>query len=461
MTELPMSEAAPRILVVDDEENIRHMLRLLLQSEGYEVREASNGRRALRELLATEFSVVLCDIRMPELDGMELLAELKARHVETTVIVMSAYGHIDTAIEAIQAGAYDYIAKPFKGEEVLLTLKKAEERRKLQRENQELRKRARGLSGGIIARSSAMQRVLTTVAKVAGYRSTVLLSGESGTGKELIAKALHEQSGRRDKPMVTVNCGAIPENLLESELFGHVRGAFTDASRDKRGLFEEAHEGTLFLDEIAELPLSLQVKILRVLQENEVRPVGATRSRKIDVRVIAASHRELEDEVNAGRFRKDLFYRLNVLPITLPPLRARPDDIPILVEHFVNQNNELLRTQIRGVAPRAMNVLTSYAWPGNVRELQNVIERAMVLTDTDIIEVTSLPDHFHENHGPLAQILDGDELSIKKNSAYLERVLIERALKKTGGNRTQASKLLEISHRALLYKIKGYFPDGI
>ena len=455
-----ISKQAPKILIVDDEKNIRHMLGLLLRGKGYDVREASNGQQALRELLAVEFAIVLCDVRMPKLDGLGLLKELKNRRVETTVIMMSAYGHIDTAIKAIQAGAYDYIAKPFKADEILLTLKKAEERRKLRRENAELRKQARGINNGIIARSKVMMRVLTRVDKVAKYHSTVLISGESGTGKELIAQALHEQSGRKHKPMVTINCGAIPENLLESELFGHVKGAFTDAIRNRIGLFEEANHGTLFLDEIDELPKRLQVKLLRVLQESEIRSVGSSKSRKIDVRVIAASNDDLNEEVKKGRFREDLFYRLNVIPIVLPPLRERAEDIPILLEYFIEKNNKLLCTRIRGIAPRAMNLLSAYSWPGNVRELQNIVERAMILSETDVIEATSLPEQFKEPNF-FNQLLAEDELSIKKSTIYLEKVLIKRALKKTKGNRTKAALLLEISLRSLIYKLKEYYPKGL
>lgn len=454
---------APRVLVVDDEENIRHMLDLLLTKEGYQVTTANDGQEALDTLQDKEFDAVLCDLRMPRLDGMQLLAELREQRVEATVIVMSAYADIDDALRAIQAGAYDYVAKPFKKDEVLFTLRKAEERQRLRSENATLRVAARGADafGGIIARSEAMRRVFDTVRKVADYKSTVLLSGESGTGKEMVARALHTESVRAGRSFVAVNCGAIPENLLESELFGHVKGAFTDANRDKKGLFLEANGGTLFLDEIGDMPTALQVKLLRVLQEGEVRRVGENQPRSVDVRVVAASIHDLESLVREGSFREDLFYRLNVLPLHLPPLRERPEDIPLLVEHFIERHNQVMRTQVTGVSPRAMALLTAYGWPGNVRELENVVERALVLSDTELFGVESLPPAIQQARGGVRAIFDSDELSIKKATRALERLLIGRALEETGGNRTAAAKVLEISHRALLYKIKDYFPDGI
>jgi two-component system response regulator AtoC len=306
-----------------------------------------------------------------------------------------------------------------------------------------------------------MRRVFEIIQKVADYKSTVLIAGESGTGKEMVAKALHTESTRRDKPFITVNCGAIPENLLESELFGHVKGAFTDASRDKKGLFEDADTGTLFLDEIGDLPLALQVKLLRVLQQSEIRRVGDNRTRPIDVRVVAASLHELADLVRLGRFREDLFYRLNVLPINLPPLRERREDIPLLVEHFVARYNAIMGNRIHGVSPQAMAMLTDYHWPGNVRELENVIERAMVLSETDVITVDSLPENLQQRPESLDALFQSDDLSIKKATRAIEQLLIRKALQETGGNRTAAARILELSHRALLYKIKEYFPDGV
>ncbi len=447
-----------RILIVDDEESMRHMLSIMLKKEGYEVEAAANGRLALEALAKGGFDAVLCDIRMPEMDGVGFLKALDHRAQELTVIMMSAFGTIDTAIEAMKLGAYDYISKPFKSDEILLTLRKGEERERLRRDNARLLSEVQQVYSydSIIGKSAPMQEVFKTLQKVSGYKSTVLLMGESGTGKELLARAVHYNSPRRDRPFVAVNCGAIPENLLESELFGHLKGAFTDASRNKKGLFEEAHEGTLFLDEIGELPFALQVKLLRVLQEEEIRRVGDVKAIKIDVRVIAATVKDLEKEVKAGRFREDLYYRLNVLPLHVPPLRARKDDIPVLVDHFIKKYNARLEMKVSGVTPEAMAFLMEYDWPGNVRELENAIERAIVLTDATHIQVANLPPAVRDFQSKSRLELLKDEYSIKKTSRILEEELIRKALAKTHGNRTHAAKLLEISHRALLYKIAEY-----
>ena len=447
-----------RVLVVDDEENIRLVLRTLLKKQGHHVETAESAEDALAQLESFDPDFVLADVRMNGMTGLELCAELKARASLATVILMSAYGSVDLAIDAMKAGAYDYISKPFKQDEVLLALAKAEERETLRRENRALKQAIRKdqTFHGILGKSDAIQKVFATIDKVAEYKTTVLIQGESGTGKELVARALHLGSSRKDKPFVPLNCGAIPETLLESELFGHKKGAFTDAHADKRGLFAEANEGTLFLDEIGELPLSLQVKLLRVLQEGRIRPLGATRDEEVDVRVIAATVRDLRREVQENRFREDLYYRLNVLQLNVPPLRERRDDIALLVEHFVERNNSRLGTSIRDVDPRARKLLLDYPWPGNVRELENTIERAVVLAEGDVIVVTDLPERMREPHDPVAASLSTGELSIKKTARFMEETLIRRALEQTGGNRTAASKLLEISHRALLYKIKDY-----
>ncbi len=447
-----------RVLVVDDEENLRLVLRTLLKKHGYDVEEAASAEAALQLLDGFGPHFVLADVRMPGMSGIELCAELKARQSSAVVIVMSAFGSVELALEAMKAGAYDYIGKPFKQDEVLLALRKADERESLRRENKRLRKAVRQQNslGKMIGKSERMQQVFRTLEKVAGFATTVLIQGESGTGKELVAKAIHELSPRRRAPFVAVNCGAIPEALLESELFGHVRGAFTDAHSDKRGLFEEASSGTLFLDELGELPLSLQVKLLRVLQEATIRPLGSTRDRSVDVRVVAATVRDLRHEVDEGRFREDLFYRLNVLQIAVPPLRDRKEDIPLLLEHFLERNNGRLGTDIRGIGAKARKVLMQYTWPGNVRELENVVERAVVLAENSEIGIDDLPDRLRNPVHPARVVMASDDLSIKKMQAFMERTLIERALEKTGGNRTAASKLLEISHRALLYKIKDY-----
>jgi two-component system response regulator AtoC len=447
-----------RVLVVDDEENLRLVLRTLLSRNGYEVHASGSAEEALSALEKFDPDFVLADVRMPGMSGIELCKELGARGSLATVIVMSAYGSIDLALEAMKAGAYDYLSKPFKHDEVLLVLRKAEEREALRRENRALKEAVRKQHqlGEMLGKSDAMQKVFRITEKVAAYTTTVLLSGPSGTGKELVARGIHQISPRAGKPFVAVNCGAIPETLMESELFGHKRGAFTDASSDKRGLFEEAHHGTLFLDEVGELPLSLQVKLLRALQEGTIRRLGDTKDTQVDVRVIAATVRDLSTEVKEGRFREDLYYRLNVLQISLPPLRDRAGDLPLLVEHFLEKYNARLGTRTRGVSPDALKVMLRYSWPGNVRELENMIERAVVLAEGDLLTVDDLPDRLRAREDPVALTLAGGELSIKHTTRVIEETLIRRALERTGGNRTAAARLLEISHRALLYKIKDY-----
>jgi two-component system response regulator AtoC len=447
-----------RVLVVDDEENIRLVLSTLLRRNGYQVEVASNAEQALQMLDAFGPDFVFADVKMPGMSGIELCAEIRARASQATVVVMSAYGSVELALEAIRAGAYDYLAKPFKQDEVLFALRKVEEREALRRENRALREVAlkQQSLGELIGKSPAIQEVFRTIEKVAEYRTTVLIQGESGTGKELVARALHRLSSRNGKPFVAVNCGAIPEALIESELFGHKRGAFTDAHADKNGIFQEADQGTLFLDEIGELPANLQVKLLRALQEGTIRRLGDSKDIPVDVRVIAATIRDLAKEVEQGRFREDLYYRLNVLQIAVPPLRDRAEDIPLLIEHFLERNNARLNTQIRGIDIKARRLLMNYHWPGNVRELENLIERAMVLAENDLIMVEDLPERLRGSSNPMALILASGELSIKKASRVIEETLIRRALEKTNGNRTAAAKLLEISHRALLYKIKDY-----
>ena len=447
-----------RILIVDDEENIRLVLRTLLRRHGYEVETAASGEEALPLVESFGPDVVLADVRMPKMGGLDLLATLRAKGHDATVIVMSAYGNLDQAIEAMKAGAYDYIQKPFKNDEVVLALKKAEEREVLRRENRALREEIRKEHKfeDLLAKSTQMQDVFRTIAKIADYKTTVLVTGESGVGKELIARAIHRRSSRRGGPFIAINCGAIPENLLESELFGHKKGAFTDAVHDRRGLFEDASTGTLFLDEIGELPLGLQVKLLRVLEDETIRRLGETRDIKVDVRIIAATHRDLLAETKAGRFREDLFYRLNVLPIHTAPLRERREDIPLLIEHFMSRNNTRLRSNIVGIDSEARRLLFEYAWPGNVRELENTIERAMVLAEGDHIVASDLPERIREAQDPVQVQLASGELSVKKTTRIIEEILIRRALQKTKGNRTRAAEFLEISHRALLYKIKDY-----
>jgi len=453
-----------RVLIVDDEDGIRTAASRWLKKEGYTVRTSPDGQSAVSELVGDEFDVVLCDVRMPELGGFELLDIIRERSLAPVVVMMSAFGDDQASLDAIRKGAYDYLPKPFTRGELLLTIRKAEERERLVKENTTLRDALKTESSfdNIVAGTEVMHQIFRTIRKVADFKSTVLISGESGTGKELVARAIHFGSARAQHPFVPVNCGAIPEQLLESELFGHVRGAFTDATRSKPGLFEEANEGTLFLDEISSLPLSLQVKLLRVLQEGEIRRVGDTKAIPINVRIIAAAMEELSELAAQGEFREDLYYRLNVIPINLPPLRERRDDISLLAEHFLKVLNERLGTQIKGIAPDTMQAFSDYHWPGNVRQLQNIVERAVVLSEGPFIELKDLPPKVRASQmapaelSPQLESFFSDDLSVKKATRLLERELIRRALEKTAGNRTQASKLLELSHRALLYKMKEY-----
>jgi two-component system response regulator AtoC len=455
-----------RVLVVDDEENLRHMLQTLLKREGYEPVGVPSVDSALRELGNLPYDIIITDLRMPGRSGMDLVDEVRRRNLDTTVVVMTAFGSKDVAIEAMKRGAYDYLSKPFEADELILLLRKAEERERLFRENQSLASQVRstgvepeGGFGDFVARSPQMLELFRTVRKIAEFKTTVLIDGESGTGKELVARAIHSSSPRARAAFIAVNCGAIPANLLESELFGHRKGAFTDANRDRKGLFEEASGGTLFLDEIGELPLNLQVKLLRVLQEGEIRRLGDSQDTKVDVRVVAATARDLAEEVKRGAFREDLYYRLNVFALHLPALRDRREDIPLLVEHFLARMNARMGLAISGVTAEAMRILTACDWPGNVRELENTVERAVVLAEGPTIDVDSLPERLRapaSGTTPAPVALDNGDLSIKRASRRSEEDLIRRALERTKGNRTRAAELLEISHRALLYKIREY-----
>ena len=447
------------IVVVDDELGLRHTLTLILGAEGHETRAAANGDAALEMLAEHDADLVLCDVRMPGIDGLTFLDRYREASGRALVIMMSAYGDDDAALDAIKRGAYDFLQKPFRADQVLLVVRKAIEREGLRQQVLLLHEEIAALRAphGIVGHSDALQQAIAVARKVAKHPSTVLVTGESGSGKELIAALIHEAGPRAHAAFVAVNCGAIPEHLLESELFGHARGAFTGAVEQRSGLFEEANGGTLFLDEIGELPVPLQVKLLRALQEGEVRRVGDNSPRTVDVRVIAATSRDLEAEVRSGRFRADLFYRVNVVKIHLPPLRERREDIPELVRHFIGVFNKRLDLRITGVAPAAMRLLMDYVWPGNVRELENVVERAMVLSDGKQVDVAHLPPMVQSRETLVAGNGNDDlDLSVKRRTEALERVLIERALKQTNGNRTRAARLLDLSHRALLYKIKEY-----
>ena len=447
------------ILIIDDEPGLRQTVSLILADEGYDVTTASDGEEGLARALELQPDIILCDVRMPRLTGLDFLDRYRDANGSAMVIMMTAYGGMEMAIQAMKKGAYDYLPKPFSPDQLVLTIKKAEEREALRREVTRLRaevsidRRYRE----IVAKSPAMTRALEIATKVARHPSPVLITGESGTGKELIARLIHDESDRARGAFIPVNCGAIPENLLESELFGYVKGAFTGADRDKPGLFEAASGGTLLLDEIGDMPHTLQVKLLRVLQESEIRRVGDTKTRNVDVRVVAATNKDLEEEVRASAFRRDLYYRIAVVTIHLVPLRQRRDEIPLLVHHFMDQYNKKLKLDVRGIDADAMRLLLDYPWPGNVRELENTVERALVLTDGAKLTVDDLPAHISS---PVAALdrpdLPDDELSVKKHSAVLEKRLIQQALERTGGNKTRAADLLELSSRALLYKIREY-----
>ena len=444
----------PHILIIDDEESLRHMLSVMLRKQGFVVETASSGRDGLQKLASHAYEFILCDMRMPEMDGRDFLAQAIARGATAPIIMMTAYGSVDTAVSCMQEGAYDFISKPFKQDEIIIVLRKAEERERLKEENRQLR--AQAVSGssyhGLTGRNPAMLALYDQIGRVADLKTTVLIQGESGTGKELVARAIHASGIRKTKPFVAINCGAIPESLLESELFGHVRGAFTGAAVDKAGLFEQADGGTLLLDEVGEMPPSLQVKLLRVLQEGEIRRVGGGQPKQVDVRVISATARDLQAEVRAGRFREDLFFRLNVFTLQLPPLRERLDDLPLLADQFVRSCSARIgREPTPRLASSALRQLMAHGWPGNVRELENVIERSLVLCDGDQLNECCLTSVISETDQP-----GTDNLSIKQAERTMEMDLIRRALDRTGGNRTQAAKILEISHRALQYKLKEY-----
>ncbi|PIP38416.1 MAG: hypothetical protein COX19_12860 [Desulfobacterales bacterium CG23_combo_of_CG06-09_8_20_14_all_51_8] len=451
-----------RILIIDDEENMRHMMTALLSESGFIVDAVADGVKGLQKIEEAPYDFIFCDIRMPNMDGMAFLKKAADKLENSNVIMMSAYGSIETAVEAMKLGAYDYISKPFKTDEILLTLRKADERERLKKENALLKAQIKEIAeessfGKMIAKSRSMKSIFRLAEKLAHYDTTVLITGTSGTGKELIARGLHYGGSRSKNPFIPVNCGGIPETLLESELFGYRKGAFTGATKNYKGLFEAANGGTIFLDEVGDLPYTLQVKLLRVLQDNEVRPVGDTQSKLIDVRVIAATSKNLEKEVESGGFREDLFYRLNVLQVLIPPLVDRSEDIPLLCQHFIDNFSLKLGKKITGIAPSAMTVLLQHSWPGNVRELENVIERAVVMAEGDVLVRENLPPKMlkeERTERSAEDIFNG--LSIKTGKEILEKNLIRRALEATGGNRTQAAKLLEISHPSLLQKIKAY-----
>ena len=448
----------PRVLVVDDEKSMRELLAITLERQGYEVSVAEDGEVAIQAVRRDGFDVIITDLRMPNADGLQVLRAAKEHTPETVVIVITAVGSTETAVEAMKLGAYDYITKPFKLDEIHLIIRRALERKRLRDENLYLRKQleTQHRFDNIVGKSARMAEIFDTIRKIADSPSTVMVSGESGTGKELVARAIHFNSQRRSKPFVSVNCGAIPEALMESELFGHVKGAFTGAVANKVGLFSAAEAGTLFLDEITEIPTLLQVKLLRAIQEREVRRVGDTRDLKVDVRLIAASNRELEQAVSEGVLREDLFYRLNVIPIHLPPLRERREDIALLVAHFLQKFGRQLNKDVRGVTPEALAILERYHWPGNIRELENVLERAIVLGGGEVLGADALPEAVRRER-PMKAIevdLPEDGMDLEATLDALERRYLQRALDRSGGVQTKAAELLRMTFRQFRYKLQ-------
>ncbi|MFO7768057.1 MAG: sigma-54 dependent transcriptional regulator [bacterium] len=456
-----MNEREHRVLVVDDDDSFRRTLTAQLDKAGHETVEAEDGRAALEVLENQQFDLILTDLQMPELDGLELLAELTRRLPETPVVVISAYATVDNAIEALRQGAYDFLTKPFEREELLTTVGKALEIQDLRKENRQLRSLIQEQYDleGMVGRSGRMQEVYRIARRVSATDATVLVQGESGTGKELLARSIHVNSARTARPFVPINCGAIPESLLESELFGHVKGAFTGATRDKDGKFQAAEGGTVFLDEVSELPLQVQVRLLRVLQERTVDKVGAEQPVPVDVRVIAATNVDLKKAVAAGRFREDLYYRLCVVPIKLPPLRERREDIPLLFDHFLRVHSREQARPMVSVDPEVYSRLQDYSWPGNVRELENTVERMLVMTDSDRITADQLPDNVGSvppEAGRLADRMLDTGLSLDE----MERQLLEAALARNEGNQSQAARSLGITRNTLIYRMQKYGIEG-
>lgn len=454
-----------KILIIDDEQGMREFLTIMLKKEGYDVTAASSGKEALEYISQKTYDIVLTDIKMPGIDGLDVLKTVKECAPETVVIMITAYASTETAIEAMKQGAYDYIAKPFKVEEIKLIIRNALEKRKLREENLLLKTKIQewtttGLIGGIVGKSPAIVKIIELIVKIADSPSNVLITGESGTGKELIARAIHNYSKRKERPFVAINCSAIPEGLFESELFGHVKGAFTGAIASKEGLFAAANGGTLFLDEIGDIPLSFQVKLLRVLEDKVVKRVGGNEEISVDVRVIAATNKDLKKAITEESFREDLFYRLDVIPIEMPPLRERKEDIPLLVNHFVAKFSRILGREVKGVSNEAMERLIHHPWKGNVRELENVIERAVTLGSTPIIEIDSIEESLHrglDNKLPLTTMdippggIDLDNLIMD-----IEKNFLLKALERAKWIKKDAAELLGLDFRSFRYRLSKY-----
>lgn len=448
-----MSDVPYSILIVDDDVQMTVMLKKVLEKEGYDVETALNGQDALAKSAVGDLDLIISDIRMPGMNGLEFLERIKGNHQDVPVVLMTAFGSIEAAVESMKKGAYHYIAKPFKTEQLLSVVEAALRERKLQLEvaglRQEITKEF--CFSNIIGKSPAMQELFSLIRRVARTKSTVIIYGKSGTGKELVAKALHYNSPRADKTFVAFNCAAIPETLLETELFGHAKGAFTDARYAKRGLFVEADGGTLFLDEIGDMPVSIQSKLLRAIQEREIRPVGATTDIKIDVRLVAATHHDLQQLLKEGKIREDLYFRLNVVPINLPELKDRKEDIPPLVKHFIKKYAVENNQKPLNVSRETMRILMEYSWPGNVRELENVLERAAILTEGPMIQPENLPEGLRS-----VPYASDEEIPISFSLENLEKKHIQDILNLTRGNQSEAAKILGIDRRTLYRKIKAY-----
>ncbi|MDY0267791.1 sigma-54-dependent transcriptional regulator [Trichloromonas sp.] len=457
-----MKEQRPRILVVDDEQPNREALSLLLQSANYQVAAAATGEEALGLLRQSTFEVVITDLFLPDLSGIDILKQVKSDAPPTSVIVITGQASAETAVQAMKEGALDYITKPFNFEELKIQIAKALEKSALVAENIYLRQQLRGKYkfDNIIGNSAAMQQVFARMERIVQTDSTILILGESGTGKELVAKAIHYNGPRKDKPFVAINCGAIPADLLESELFGHTRGAFTGAVADKPGKFELAHNGTLFLDEIGTMPAHLQMKLLRVLQDHVVERIGSDKKLKLNIRLISATNADLEEEVGKGQFREDLYYRLNVIPIHLPPLRERREDIPLLAHHFLRKYCREMNRPLMTVANEAMDRLRDYDWPGNVRELENIIERTVALTAGEHIEIRDLPANIARIDAPASLFDPGcpripaEGLDLGTTLETIERALIHQALERGQGIKARAAALLGLNRTTLVEKIK-------
>lgn len=452
-----MPKPGDRILVVEDEKNMREILTMLLESEGYSVVAAANGKEGVSWLENDIFDLIITDIKMPGTDGFGILAKAQEVSPESAVIMITAFGTMESALEAMKLGAYDYIHKPFKIDEIRLIVKNALDRKKLKTEVNILRETVKSAYeiDNIVGKSAKMQQLLGAVPKVAATSSNVLITGESGTGKELVALALHNLSPRGGKHFVAINCATFPEGLLESELFGHMKGSFTGASQNKQGLFEVANEGTLFLDEVAEMPLNLQSKLLRAIESGSFRRVGGTTDITVDVRIISATNRDLVKECEEGRFREDLYFRLNVIPLRIPPLRERKDDIPLLVEHFLKKYSSERPRQFSG---SAMSVLMGYPWKGNVRELENMLERVLLLTDKDVITAAELPEELvpSDQKASALPTVDGDNVDLETLMSDIEKKYLMEALTLTGGKKTEAAKLLNLSFRSFRHKLSKY-----